>query len=292
MNFSIFFRYILLILIIINSPSHASEKNLFFIGHAYGHHGNKYIPDKSLKNFLETMPAELIIFGGDMTQNSGDFVHFNNFFKDINYLAVRGNHDGDLYSKIPFWKNKNIYGKQFFNLDMNDDMKFDFQILANKKDTFIIQHYLWFLRLFSDTPKNNLNQNLKEKIIIKIKSFFSLELPLVNSMYSSVILEKKEIEKINFGKNNVYLAGDCGAFQGQFTFSKTFFDGNTFICSGIGSKWANNVVDLKTLNPIFFNENGKIINHTCRKIKGSLKNIIELCLPNHQNAKKLWKLLK
>tara|TARA_B100001093_G_C26787469_1_gene997339 strand:- start:544 stop:1422 length:879 start_codon:yes stop_codon:yes gene_type:complete len=292
MNFSNIFRNILILLIFINNQSYASEKNSFFIGHAYGYHGNKDIPDKSLKNFLETTPAEFIIFGGDMTQNSKDFDLFDKFFEDTSYLAVRGNHDGDLFSKIPFWKNKNINGKKFLNLDMNDDMKFDFQILANKNDTFIIQHYLWFLRLFSDSPRNVSNKTLKEKIVFKIKSFFFLELPLVNSMYSSIILEKKQIEDINFGNNNVYLAGDCGAFQGQFTYSKTLFKGNTFICSGIGSKWANNVVNLKTLNPIFFNEKGKIVKHSCKKIKGSLKNIIELCLPNHKNSKKLWKLLK
>jgi len=289
---SSFIRNLLIFLILINNQSYASEKNIFFIGHAYGYHGNKEIPDKSLINFLETKPAKLLVFGGDMTENSKDFDLFNQFFKDITYLAVRGNHDKDLYSKISFWKNKNIDGKNFFNLDMNDDMKFDFQVLVNKNDTFIIQHYLWFLRLFSDTPRNNSKKNLIEKIELKIRSFFSLDLPLANSMYSSIILEKTEIEKINFGNNNVYLAGDCGAFQNQFTFSKTLYKGNTFICSGIGSKWANNVVDLKTLNPIFFNEKGDIIKHSCRKVRGSLKNIIELCLPDHQNSKKLWKLLK
>ena len=67
-----------------------------------------------------------------MTQNSKDFDLFDKFFEDTSYLAVRGNHDGDLFSKIPFWKNENINGKKFLNLDMNDDMKFDFQILANK----------------------------------------------------------------------------------------------------------------------------------------------------------------
>ena len=131
MNFSIFFRNILLLLIFINNQSHAFENNSFFVGHAYGHHGNNEIPDKSLKNFLKKKPADLIVFGGDMTQNSKDFDLFNQFFRDINYLAVRGNHDGDLYSKIPFWKHKNINGKKFFNLDMNIDMRFDYEILTS-----------------------------------------------------------------------------------------------------------------------------------------------------------------
>ena len=64
MNFSNIFRNILILLIFINNQSYASEKNSFFIGHAYGYHGNKDIPDKSLKNFLETTPAEFIVFGG------------------------------------------------------------------------------------------------------------------------------------------------------------------------------------------------------------------------------------
>ena len=110
------------------------------------------------------------------------------------------------------------------------------------------------------------------------------------------ILQKKspidlDYTYVIFGKNNIYLAGDCGAFQGRFTYSKTVYEGNTFICSGIGSNWANNVVDLNTLEPIFFDINGETVSHSCKTKKGSLKNIIEFCLPNHINAKKLWKLL-
>jgi hypothetical protein len=30
----------------------ALEGNFYFVGHAYGVHGNVHIPDKSLKNFL------------------------------------------------------------------------------------------------------------------------------------------------------------------------------------------------------------------------------------------------
>ena len=110
---SSFIRNLLIFLILINNQSYASEKNIFFIGHAYGYHGNKEIPDKSLVNFLDSTPAKLLIFGGDMTENSEDFDLFNQFFKDIDYLAVRGNHDGDLYSKIPSWKNKNVDGASF-----------------------------------------------------------------------------------------------------------------------------------------------------------------------------------
>jgi hypothetical protein len=35
----------------------ALEGNFYFVGHAYGVHGNVHIPDKSLKNFLIKEPA-------------------------------------------------------------------------------------------------------------------------------------------------------------------------------------------------------------------------------------------
>lgn len=287
-----YLKSILFLLIIFTNQSNAFENNSYFIGHAYGYHGNKNIPDQSLKNFLNKKPPNFILFGGDMTEKQNDFEIFNEYFSDINFLAVRGNHDGDLFSKIPFWKNKKINEKKIFNLDMNSDMKFDYKILGKKSDTIIVQHYLWFLRLFTGIPNNFSNKKLKDKIILKVKSIFSLKIPLVNSMYSSTILEKEQIEMINFGKNNIYLAGDCGAFKNQFTYSKTIYKGNTFICSGIGSEWANNVIDLKTLNPIFFDNNGNIVKHSCKKIIGKFKNDIKFCLPNHKNSKKLWKILK
>ena len=134
---------------------------------------------------------------------------------------------------------------------MNSDMIFDKTILGKKSDTTIVQHYLWFLRLFTDIPQRFSAKTLKDKIILKVKIFFSLKIPLVNSMYSSTILEKEQIEKIDFGNNNIYLSGDCGAYKNQFSYSKTFYKDNIFICSGIGSEWANNVIDLRTLKPIF-----------------------------------------
>ena len=84
-------------------------------------------------------------------------------------------------------------------------------------------------------------------------------------MYSSSILEKEQLEKIDFGKNNLYISGDCGAFNKQFTYSKTSYKDNIFICSGIGSQWANNVVDLNTLNPVFFDIEGNVVDHSCKK---------------------------
>ena len=107
------------------------------------------------------------------------------------------------------------------------------------------------MRLFSYSPINFSEKTLKEKIILKIRLLNSVNVPLVNSMYSSSILEKEQLEKIDFGKNNLYISGDCGAFNKQFTYSKTSYKDNIFICSGIGSQWANNVVDLNTLNPVF-----------------------------------------
>ena len=92
---------ILILFIIFNNPSHAFQENSYFVGHPYGYHGNKDIPDKSLKNFFKKNPPVFILFGGDMTENENDFQIFYQYFKKFNFLAVRGNHDGDLFSKIP-----------------------------------------------------------------------------------------------------------------------------------------------------------------------------------------------
>ena len=55
---------------------------------------------------------------------------------------------------------------------MNTDMKFDRTILSEKKDAFIVQHYLWYLRLFTDIPSSSSPNNFKDKIILKVKIFF------------------------------------------------------------------------------------------------------------------------
>ena len=39
--------------LVITNNSYSLEKNSYFIGHAYGYHGNLDIPDKSLSNFLK-----------------------------------------------------------------------------------------------------------------------------------------------------------------------------------------------------------------------------------------------
>ena len=291
-SFYLFLKLIFFFFAFYSNFSIASEKKSYFIGHAYGYHGNKEIPDTSLRNFLKKNDHSFLLFGGDMTENPKDFKYFKDYFKDTKFLVVRGNHDGELYSKVPFWLENIIDGRKIFNLDMDRNMKFNTKILEKKDNTIILQHYLWFLRLFSFSPISYSKKNIKTKIVLKIRSFNSLKVPLVNSMYSSEILEKEQLEKINYGKDNIYISGDCGAFENQFTYSKTFYKDNIFICSGIGSKWANNVVDLKTLNPIFFNINGDIIDHSCKKIVGPFNNPIEFCLPNHKNSEYLWKLLR
>ena len=286
------FKIVFIFFVFLSNILLASEKKSYFVGHAYGYHGNKDVPDLSLQNFLKKNDHQFLLFGGDMTENSDDFIYFKNYFKDTNFLAVRGNHDGNLYSKIPFWIEEVVNEKKIFNLDMDSDMKFNYKILEDKNDTIIVQHYLWFLRLFSYSPINFSEKTFKEKIILKLRSLNFINVPLVNSMYSSSILEKEQLEKINFGKNNIYISGDCGAFKKQFTYSKTIYKGNIFICSGIGSQWANNVVDLNTLNPVFFNIDGNVVDHSCKKKKGNFDNIVEFCLPNHKNSEYLWKLLK
>ena len=266
----------------------ALEGNLYFVGHAYGVHGNEHIPDKSLKNFLIKEPANFILFGGDVTEDDNDFIKFHEYFRGTNHLIVRGNHDKDLYVKIPYWETKKIQGTLIYNLDMNSDMKFNLNNLKKLNNSIIAQHYIWYLRLFSE-ERNNFS--LIDKVILRLKSLHYRKIPIANSMYESKILEYEDIKKINFGKKNIYLAGDCGAFEDKFPYVKTYYKDNTFICSGIGSGWANNVVNLSTLEPIFFNYNGDIIEHTCEKKDGNFNNIIEFCLPKNDKAKELWKKL-
>jgi len=282
----IFFVFIFL------NNSYASEKNSYFIGHAYGSHGNNHIPDKSLKNFLKKHKTNFIIFGGDLTENAENFEIFYNYFKNTNFLAVRGNHDDDLFKKIPYWHTKRINGKLIYNLDMNSDMIFDSINLQNLQNNIIVQHYLWYVRLFSDLPHILPNTTIKDKILYRIKLFNAIKIPIANSMYQAKILDRKVIKKIKFGKNNIYLAGDCGAYKDRFSYVKTLYKNNTFICSGIGSGWADNVVNLNTLEPIFFDNDGNIIEHVCKKIDGHFNNLIEFCLPNHNRARDLWRQLE
>ena len=52
------------------------------------------------------------------------------------------------------------------------------------------------------------------------------------------------------------------------------------------------MVNLNTLEPIFFDIDGNIINHECKEILGRLNNLIEFCLPIDDRADGLWDLLK
>jgi predicted phosphodiesterase len=92
------------------------KKKSYFIGHVYGKHGNVDIPDKSLKNFLEKHKANFIIFGGDLTEKKENFNIFYDYFRNTKFLAVRGNHDGNLFNKIPFWSSEKSMGFQFIIL--------------------------------------------------------------------------------------------------------------------------------------------------------------------------------
>jgi len=236
------------------------KNNSFFVGHAYGTHGEYIVPDPSLENFLKKNPPSFLAFGGDLTARNTDFEKFYDHFKGMKTLMVRGNHDGQLFDKIPYWKEAYIDGNKFFNLDMNRDMKFSSEILGTMKDAIILQHYVWFLSLYSG-------------------------LPIANSMYRTIPINPLTI---NFGKNNVYLAGDCGAFSKNFPFASTIYKENTFICSGLGTKWANHVVDLNNYQPIFFDHQGNVMASTCKNFYGRYENTIILCLPNSTKAELFW----
>ena len=283
------YQIILFLVVFIMNTSNALEKNSYFIGHAYGSHGNNHVPDKSLINFLIKNPANFILFGGDVTENKNDFKKFNEYFKDTNHLIVRGNHDNNLYVNIPFWRTRKIQGTLIYNLDMSPDMKFELNNLKTLNNFIIAQHYIWYLRLFSEEGNN---YSLLDKVILKLKSKKYRKIPIANNMYGSKIMEHDTIAKTDFGKKNTYLAGDCGAFKNNFSYVKTYYKDNIFICSGIGSGWANNVVNLNTLEPIFFNHDGNIVEHRCKIKIGNFDNLIEFCLPKNNKSDELWKKIK
>ena len=51
------------------------------------------------------------------------------------------------------------------------------------------------------------------------------------------------------------------------------------------------MLNLNTFEPIFFDNNGDIINHECKETVGRFDNFIQFCLPNHSKSKELWDFL-
>ena len=138
---------------------------------------------------------------------------------------------------------------------MNKDMKFDNKLLL-KKNFFFVTHHVFFNRIFD---------NFKP----------------ANFMHSH---DGIDIKSTDFGKQNTFLAGDCGAYRFGYSYIETHYKSNKFICTGLGSGWADNVYDLEKKKPIFFNQNGKIKKFFCLSAKGKFENSIKVCLPYHINS--------
>ena len=238
------------------------NSTIYLIGHAYGAHGEKNIPYVPLKKFLDNNQSDFLFFLGDVTENSNDFFKFNESFKNKKKKYIRGNHDGNLYEKVEKWSDIKIKNLHFFNLDMNSDMKFDTTIL-NKKNKIFLTHHIFFDSVFKKISPANFMEN-----------------PGIN------------INKTNFGKNNYLISGDCGAYKLGYSYLYAEFKSNYFICSGIGSGWANNIYDIKNKIPIFFDSNGLVIKHFCvSSEKATYAKKIEICLPKY-NLKSIYMVLK
>jgi predicted phosphodiesterase len=230
-----------------------ANSNVYLIGHAYGAHGEKNIPYNPLKNFLDKNETELLIFLGDMTENSDNFKKFDQTFKNLNKKYIRGNHDGNLFNKISWWKEYKNNEFHFINLDMDMDMNFD-QDLLKKNNKIYLTHHVFFNQVFEKISPANYMQN-----------------------------PGPDIKNLDFGKNNYFVSGDCGAYKFGYSFLHAEFNNNFFICTGLGSGWANNVYDIINNEPVFFNENGTIIKHFCiNSKKGKLADNLKICLPKYQ----------
>ena len=226
------FRKIIILNFLILFFFNKVNSTIYLIGHAYGAHGEKNIPYVPLKNFLYKNETELLIFIGDMTENSDNFKKFDQTFKNLNKKYIRGNHDGNLFDKISWWEEYKINEFHFINLDMDMDMDFDKDLLK-KNNKIYLTHHVFFNQVFEKISPANYMQN-----------------------------PGPEINDLDFGKNNYFVSGDCGAYK----FGYSFYMQNLkiiFCCTGLGSGWANNAYDIINNEPVFFNENGRIIKHFC-----------------------------
>lgn len=238
--------------------STCAKSDVLFIGHGYGNHGGKIIPYPPLEALLKNNKLPTIrIWGGDLTEDQSRFPEFQKYIEKIGgvNLLVRGNHDGNLYTKTPFWSdyvtNDNVW---IHNFDLEADMKF---AVPPVKPGIVASHYVWFNQVFS--PLN-----------------------FPNWMMNAEFIDLKEF-KFDAGPH-LYIAGDCGAFSPYSGgFARTFIGKNQFVCSGMGGGiGVNNVTlignDNKT-NPIFFDTDGNVIPHICKKIKSNsgFGNELDVC---------------
>ncbi len=267
---SLFF-FILIYLQFLNKQIKVNlSDKIIFVGHAYGKHGDLVIPEISLKEFLIKNKPNLIFFGGDMTEKHEDYKIFKSYFsKNYNYYTIKGNHDLDLWKFEDYWSEKSIKNFKFYNMEMDENYFFDYDLLKNYNNTYFLSHFVWFNQLFENIGVNVANQIIRE-------NFENMKL--------------SKIEHLDFGNNNVYLAGDCGAFAQNIPYIKTWYKNSIFVCSGIGNKIGHNIVIIdENLSPVFFDNNGKTVKHSCKSYKGFYSNKIEVCLPQIKEYENMWK---
>lgn len=234
------------------------KADVLFIGHGYGNHGGKIIPYPPLEALLKsnTLPS-IRIWGGDLTEDQSRFPEFQKYIGDIGgvNLLVRGNHDGKLWTKTPYWSDyvtsDNVW---IHNFDLEGDMKF---AVLPAKPNVVASHYVWFNQVFS--PLNFPNWMMNAEFI--------------------------DLKKLRFDSgSHLFIAGDCGAFSAHSGgFARTFIGKNQFVCSGMGGGiGVNNVVVIGRENityPIFFDVNGRVVPHICKKVKSDsgFDNAIDVC---------------
>ena len=209
-----------------------------FIGHIYGDHENSDIPYKPLKKVIKKNNLDFIIFGGDITKNHKDFYIFDNYFSNINKLYIKGNHDNNIYDKIEFWKKKIFKNLNLINLSNQNILEIYNLNFNDYEDTYFISHFNWF-----------------EKVFLPIK-------PSNQSLGTENSLKFDKIK--NFGKGNKFISGDCGKYADKSPYVLASYKNNYFLCTGLG-KSSNNFIILSSLDPIFFNKDGDIVKHKCKK---------------------------
>jgi hypothetical protein len=251
---------ILLILLFFFTYTKESKiKNPIFVGHVYGTSKSKDTPYKPLSNVIKKNNLDFIIFGGDITKNQKDFKLFHNHFLDIEKLYIKGNHDPNLYQNVEAWEEKVFKNLKLVNLsnrEFSSLYKFDYSRYNN---TYFISHYNWFEKIFK--PLNSSNQIFGKEFDLKFNQI-------------------KE-----FGKNNKFVSGDCGKYSANPPYILAKFKSNFFLCTGLGDS-SNNFVILSTLEPFFFDNEGKIIKHYCKKKKNK-KKIIKICSTKKEHLIKL-----
>ncbi len=256
------FRKIIILKLLLLLLISGANSSIFLIGHAYGPHGEKNIPYEPLKNFLKKNKNKYIFFLGDMTEDSNDFIIFDNYFFINKRKYIRGNHDGNLYEKADKWSDFKIDNLNIINLDMDSNMKFNYNIL-NQNNKIFLTHHVFFNQVFEKISPANYMEN--------------------NGI---------NIEEVKLGKNNYFIAGDCGAYKLGYSYLYAEYKDNYFICTGLGSGWANNVFDILNKEPIFFRKNGDRLKHFCIvSDNGKYADVIKICLPKY-NLNSIYMSLK